>query len=170
MGLAAGQTTAAAASLGAHPGAVGAGPEWHPATTGDTGHDPNGRMGQAAGEACQKAVAGPVRYGRFGPHDVAGRERLAQYMLRCPFSLQRMIKVTPEGKVVYVAEKRDCRRFPRPASRDQFNAVSRDFQVFDPMDFIAGEHANRVTPLPQSVTGRQPPKPVVVAPLRRGVA
>ncbi len=31
--------------------------------------------------------------------DLAGRERLAQYMLRCPFSLQRMIRVTEQGQV-----------------------------------------------------------------------
>ncbi len=57
------------------------------------------------------------------PGDTAGRERLAQYMLRCPFSLQRMIRVTDQGKVLYCAEKRTCRRFPRPAARDLFNGV-----------------------------------------------
>ena len=31
---------------------------------------------------------------RLGPDDVAGRERLAHYMLRCPFSLQRLIRLT----------------------------------------------------------------------------
>jgi hypothetical protein len=48
-----------------------------------------------------------------------------------------MIRLTPQGKVVYRAEKRACRRFPKPASPDLFNGVSRNFQVFDPLDFIA---------------------------------
>jgi hypothetical protein len=74
---------------------------------------------------------------RLQAQDTDGRERLAQYMLRCPFSLQRLIKVTPRGQVFYVAEKRACRRFPTPASPDLFNGVSRNFQVFDPLDFIA---------------------------------
>ena len=51
----------------------------------------------------------------LAPGDTAGLERLAQYMLRCPFSLARMIRVTAEGKVLYLAEKRACRRFPQPA-------------------------------------------------------
>ncbi len=61
----------------------------------------------------QLSVNGAVR---LGPDDLAGLQRLARSMLRCPFSLQRLIKVTPEGKVIYLAEKRVCRRFPKPAS------------------------------------------------------
>jgi hypothetical protein len=91
---------------------------------------------------------------RLGPGDVAGRERLLHYMLgstelaevRCPFSLERMIRVTPEGKVLYVAEKKAPRRFPGPASNDLFGDAPRrsarrlstgNFQLFDPLDFIA---------------------------------
>ena len=55
----------------------------------------------------------------------------------CPFSLQRLIRVTAEGKVLYRAEKPDCQRFPEPADPDLFGGVSRNFQVFDPLDFIA---------------------------------
>ena len=74
---------------------------------------------------------------RLGADDLAGRERLAQYMLRCPFSLERMIRVTDQGKVLYLAEKKAPRRFPKPASGDLFGDVARNFQVFDPLDFIA---------------------------------
>ncbi len=74
---------------------------------------------------------------RLGAGDLAGRERLAQYMLRCPFSLDRMIRVTDEGKVLYLAEKKTPRRFPKPASGDLLGHVARNFQVFDPLDFIA---------------------------------
>jgi hypothetical protein len=72
--------------------------------------------------------------------DVAGRERLAQYMLRCPFSLERMIRVTDQGTVLYLAEKNTPQRFPHPATADLFGGspgVARNFQVFDPLDFIA---------------------------------
>ncbi len=52
-----------------------------------------------------------------------------------------MIRVTDQGTVIYLAEKKACRRFPRPASPDLFSGgspgVARNFQVFDPLDFIA---------------------------------
>ena len=72
--------------------------------------------------------------------DSKGLERVAQYMLRCPLSLARIIKVSDDGKVVYRAERRRCHRFPDPAGapgNDLFGGVSRNFQVFDPLDFIA---------------------------------
>ena len=74
---------------------------------------------------------------QLGPDDLAGRERLLHYMLRCPFSLERLIRVTPEGKVLYLAEKMAPQRFPRPASPDLFGDAPRNFQLFDPLDFIA---------------------------------
>jgi hypothetical protein len=74
---------------------------------------------------------------RLDAADRAGRERLAQYMLRCPFSLERMIRVTAEGRVDYVAEKNAPQRFPHPARPDLLGGVARNFQVFDPLDFIA---------------------------------
>jgi hypothetical protein len=58
-------------------------------------------------------------------------------MLRCPFSLERLIRATGQGKVIYLAEKKACRRFPKPASPDLFGGVRRNFQVFDALDFIA---------------------------------
>ncbi len=70
--------------------------------------------------------------------DFKGLQRLAQYMLRCPFSLARMIRVTDQGQVIYLAEKNAPQRFPKPASADLFGDVPRNFQVFDPLDFIAG--------------------------------
>ncbi len=74
---------------------------------------------------------------RLDADDRAGRERLAHYMLRCPLSLERMIRVTGQGTVIYRAEKKACRHFPKPASPDLFGGVRRNFQVFDPLDFIA---------------------------------
>ncbi len=53
---------------------------------------------------------------RLDADDLAGRERLAHYMLRCPFSLERMIRVTDQGKVIYLAEKRSCRRLSIPCN------------------------------------------------------
>ena len=48
-----------------------------------------------------------------------------------------MIRVTEQGKVLYMAEKTTPRRFPRPARNDLFGGVARNFQLFDPLDFIA---------------------------------
>ncbi len=39
--------------------------------------------------------------------------------------------------MVYRAEKGDCQRFPTPASGDLAGGPSRNFQVFDPLDFLA---------------------------------
>ncbi|MCE9553201.1 MAG: transposase [Planctomycetes bacterium] len=66
-----------------------------------------------------------------------GIEHLAQYMARSPFSLARLLRITPDGKVIYRAEKDHCQSFPKPASEDLFGGISRNFQVFDPLDFIA---------------------------------
>ena len=50
------------------------------------------------------------------PRDTADLERLAEYMMRCPFSLARVVRLTDGGSVPYRAEQEHCRRFPGPAS------------------------------------------------------
>jgi hypothetical protein len=74
---------------------------------------------------------------RLQAGDTAGIERLAQYMARSPFSLSRLLRITPDGKVIYRAEKEHCQRYPEPVSEDLFGGVSRNFQVFEPLDFLA---------------------------------
>jgi hypothetical protein len=44
--------------------------------------------------------------------DTAGLQRLAQYILRFPFSLARVVRLTDDGSVLYRAEQDHCRRFP----------------------------------------------------------
>ncbi|MCH7799726.1 MAG: hypothetical protein IID28_14980 [Planctomycetes bacterium] len=39
--------------------------------------------------------------------------------------------------MIYLAEKKACRRFPGPAGGDLFGDVARNVQVFDALDFIA---------------------------------
>jgi len=79
-------------------------------------------------------------------------DRLAQYMARSPFSLARLVRITPAGKVLYKSEKDRLHRFPDPASGDLFGGVKRNFQLFEPLDFLAeltqhipnkGEHLTR---------------------------
>jgi len=69
--------------------------------------------------------------------DRPGIERLVQYMIRCPFSLSRLVKVTGAGQVVYKAEKDACRRFPDPRGDVMTSGVKRNFQVLDPLEFLA---------------------------------
>jgi hypothetical protein len=85
-------------------------------------------------------------------NDKAGLERLVQYISRCPFSLERIIKLTETDHVIYKAEHKNCRRFPEPGDDTLKGGVSRNFQIFDPLDFIAeitqhipnkGEHTIR---------------------------
>lgn len=75
--------------------------------------------------------------------DRAGIERLVGYMTRCPFSLSRLVKVTETGQVIYKAEKDACRAFPDP-QRDELarggapgTPGRRNFQILDPLDFLA---------------------------------
>jgi hypothetical protein len=51
--------------------------------------------------------------------------------------LARIIRLTKEGSVLYRAEKEKCHRFPGAASRDLSGGPSRNFQVFDALDFLA---------------------------------
>ena len=68
---------------------------------------------------------------------IGDRDGLAQYMARSPFSLARLIRITPVGKVLYKAEKDRCQRYPQPASEDLFGGVARNYQLFEPPDFLA---------------------------------
>jgi hypothetical protein len=62
--------------------------------------------------------------------------RLIQYFLRCPFSQARMIEVTDAGKVIYKLEHNAVGRFPEPGDGELLAGPSRNFQVFDPLDFL----------------------------------
>ena len=69
--------------------------------------------------------------------DQAGIERLVQYMVRCPFSLSRLVKVTDTGQVIYKAEKQACRAFPEPQADNLEAGAKRNFQILSPLDFLA---------------------------------
>ena len=63
--------------------------------------------------------------------------RLAEYIGRSPFSLARIISLNRDGKVIYRAGKRDALPYP-VQDNVLFNAgMPRNFQVFDPLDFLA---------------------------------
>jgi hypothetical protein len=79
--------------------------------------------------------------------DQQGVQRLIQYFLRCPFSQARMIKVTEAGKVIDKTEHLPAPRlrqagnavgrFPQPGDEELLAGPARNFQVFDPFDFLA---------------------------------
>jgi hypothetical protein len=73
-------------------------------------------------ESINRALAEPVAY---------------KYMTRCPFSLSRLVKVTKTGQVVYMAEKDACRAFPDPQGSDLAPGPKGNFQILDPLDFLA---------------------------------
>jgi len=58
-------------------------------------------------------------------------------MVRCPFSLDRILSVSDDGKVVYRAEKADCQPFPVLGDEKLLRGISRNFEVFDPLEFLA---------------------------------
>ena len=64
-------------------------------------------------------------------------QRLTEYIVCCPFSLARMIKVTEDGKVIYRTGKSTCLCFPEHGN-DQLKAGTlRNFQMFEPLEFLA---------------------------------
>jgi len=69
--------------------------------------------------------------------DRPGIERLVAYMTRCPFSLSRLVKLTRTGQVIYKAEKDACRAFPEADGDGLRPGPRRNFQVLDPLDFLA---------------------------------
>jgi len=71
------------------------------------------------------------------PGDTAALQRLAQYILRCPFSLARVVRLTDDGSVIYRAEQQRCRRFPGPANADLRSGPKSNFQIFSALDFLA---------------------------------
>jgi hypothetical protein len=77
--------------------------------------------------------------------DQAGIERLIQYLTRCPFSLSRLVKVSDTGQVVYQAEKQACRAFPDPKGDGMRAGVPRNFQILEPLDFLA-EFSQHIPP------------------------
>jgi hypothetical protein len=96
--------------------------------------------------------------------DRKGVQRLVQYFLRCPFSQARMIEVTKEGKVLYKTEHNRLGRCPEAASDDLLLGPKRNFQVFDPLDFLAevtqhipdpGDHLIRRKFCDTAVSGRK---------------
>ena len=87
---------------------------------------------------------------RLAADDRAGRERLAHYMLRCPLGLEHMVRVTGQGKVIYLAERKACRRFPKPASPDLVDGVSRNFQVFEAL--ASSPNSPSTSPTPTSIS------------------
>ena len=62
---------------------------------------------------------------------------MIDYFLRCPFSQARMIEVTGQGKVIYKTGDNRLGRFPEAASDDLLAGPKRNFQIFDPLDFLA---------------------------------
>ena len=48
-----------------------------------------------------------------------------------------MIEVTEVGKVIYKTEHGAVGRFPEPGDDELLAGPSRNFQVFDPLDFLA---------------------------------
>jgi hypothetical protein len=48
-----------------------------------------------------------------------------------------MIEVTDAGKVIYKTEHNAVGRFPEPGDDELLAGPSRNFQVFDPLDFLA---------------------------------
>ncbi len=61
----------------------------------------------------------------------------SQYMTRCPFSLSRLVKVSDTGQVIYQSEKQACRAFPDPKGDGMRAGVPRNFQILEPLDFLA---------------------------------
>ena len=74
---------------------------------------------------------------RIEAGDKQAMMRLIQYIIRCPFSLERMVKVTADGNVLYRAGKGVCHAFPKQGDPNLKAGTKRNFEVFEPLDFLA---------------------------------
>ena len=88
--------------------------------------------------------------------DTAVIERLTQYIVRCPFSLDRILSLNPDGKVVYRAEKAECRPFPALGDQNLRQGVKRNFEVSDPLELPLRFAPLRPCRPPVGVVGRRP--------------
>jgi hypothetical protein len=64
-------------------------------------------------------------------------QRLIEYIARCPFSLTRMVSITKDGKILYRAAHANCVPFPLSGDATLMAGIPRNFEVFDPLDFLA---------------------------------
>jgi hypothetical protein len=63
--------------------------------------------------------------------------RLVGYIARSPLSLARMVTRTPDGKIVYRASSATCWAFPKSGEQTVMEGILRNFEVFEPLDFLA---------------------------------
>jgi hypothetical protein len=91
---------------------------------------------------------------RIAAHDHDAMKRLVEYIARCPFSLARMVKLTRDGKVMYHGTHPRCFRFPELGSEmDLSPGMKRNYQVFEPLDFLAS--VTQHIPKPQETQQKQ---------------
>ncbi|MBD3391475.1 MAG: hypothetical protein GF410_05580 [Chitinivibrionales bacterium] len=74
---------------------------------------------------------------RIDKGDQAGMQRLIEYIARCPFSLTRMVFQTSEGKIIYRTTHPNCLPFPLSGDQTLMKGIPRNFEVYDPLDFLA---------------------------------
>ena len=74
---------------------------------------------------------------RLEADDRKGIQRLIEYIARSPFSLTRIIGLTPDGKVIYRAGKSECQTYPETGHEEFKAGIPRNFQVFATLDFLA---------------------------------
>jgi hypothetical protein len=74
---------------------------------------------------------------RIEANDQAAMSRLIGYVARSPLSLARMITRTSDGKIVYRASHARCWAFPKSGEQTVMEGISRNFEVFEPLDFLA---------------------------------
>jgi hypothetical protein len=89
---------------------------------------------------------------RIKQGDMVGMQRLIEYIARCPFSLNRIVSITKDNKVLYRASHATCFPFPLSGDETLMDGIPRNFELFDPLDFLAeilqhipnkGEHQYR---------------------------
>jgi hypothetical protein len=74
---------------------------------------------------------------RIEAGDYDGMSRLVGYIARSPFALARMITRTDDGRIVYRASHPRCWSFPRSGEQTVMEGIPRNFEVFEPLDFLA---------------------------------
>lgn len=74
---------------------------------------------------------------RIEAGDQEGMERLIGYIARCPLSLSRMVSRTEDDRILYRASHARCWPFPKSGEQTVMEGIPRNFEVFEPLDFLA---------------------------------
>ena len=63
-------------------------------------------------------------------------QKLVEYIVRAPVSLERILRVSDDGTVIYRSEKNGCHGYPDDKGKDPVPGARRNYEVFTALEFL----------------------------------